>query len=56
MIKKGKITSIDGKDMDYKATTLLMHSDTPNVVDLLSTLHSELTREDIELVPLAEIV
>lgn len=56
MIKKGKISSIDGKELDYRATTLLGHSDTPNLDELMTHLYSELKREGVEALPLGEIV
>ena len=38
MFKEGKAPTIDGKEFDVKATTVCVHSDTPNVVDIARAL------------------
>ena len=56
MIKNGRVKDVKGGEHDYKATTMIVHSDTPNVIQLLQALHEELPREGIEILPLKEIV
>lgn len=55
-IKKGMMKDKDGKEIPYQPKSLLVHSDTPNVIELLKNMRVEFEREDIEVVPVKEIV
>jgi UPF0271 protein len=56
MFEKGVIKDINGGDIPYQPQSLLVHSDTPNVVELLKTLREQLPSYGIEVVPMKEIV
>jgi len=56
MFKEGVIKDVNGNDIPYRPHSLLVHSDTPNCIELLQALRSELPKEGIEVVPMKEIV
>jgi len=56
MFEKGVIKDVKGGEIPYKPQSLLVHSDTPNVVDLLKTLREELPSYGIDVAPMKEIV
>jgi UPF0271 protein len=56
MIKEGVLLDVNRNPIPYKPHSFLVHSDTPNVVELLKSLELELAREGVERVPVSEIV
>lgn len=56
MIKDGVLLDVNKDPISYRPQSLLVHSDTPNVVELLQALEGEFAREGIEKVPVGEIV
>ena len=56
MIKDGVLLDVKRNPIPYRPQSLLVHSDTPNVVELLEALEEEFSREGIEKVPVSEIV
>ena len=56
MIKEGVLLDVNKDPIPYRPQSLLVHSDTPNVVELLKALEEEFSREGIEKVPVGEIV
>lgn len=51
MVADGLVTAIDGTDVPITARALLVHSDTPNAVDIACTTRRVLTEAGVELVP-----
>lgn len=56
MVRKGVIRDVNGNEIPYKPQSILVHSDTPNVIELLKALRTELPKEGIEIAPLKEIL
>ena len=56
MIKEGVLLDVKRNPIPYSPQSLLVHSDTPNVVELLTAMEQEFAREGIEKVPVSEIV
>ena len=56
MIKEKKVKTIEGTDMEMTAPSIMMHGDTPEVVDMLKTLRQGLEAEGIKIVPMSELV
>ncbi|MEA1969695.1 MAG: 5-oxoprolinase subunit PxpA [Thermodesulfobacteriota bacterium] len=55
MATKGKVISIDGKEISLKAQTLCVHGDTPNAVKLLKTIKQTLESNSIKVAPAIKI-
>lgn len=51
MATKGKIISIDGKEIPLNAQTLCVHGDTPNAVKLLKTINKRLESSSVKVTP-----
>jgi len=56
LIKDGILLDVNKNQIPYRPQSLLVHSDTPNVVEFLEALEGEFRREGIEKVPVSEIV
>jgi len=52
LVTEGKLTSIDGVDLDIRADTLLMHGDNPGAVALSREVRMRLEAAGIEIAPL----
>jgi 5-oxoprolinase (ATP-hydrolysing) subunit A len=47
MIKKGKVTAVDGTEIDITADTICVHGDNPNAIEFTKELRLALTKENI---------
>ena len=47
MLREGKVRSIDGRDVDVRAETICVHSDTPGAVEFARLLRGALEEQDI---------
>jgi len=56
MIEDGKVTTYDGKEMDCRTHSIMVHGDTQGAIKLAKTLRQELESADIEIVPMSQIV
>lgn len=54
--KEGRMTTATGEDVEMKAHTILVHGDTPNVVDILKEIRNQFEKENIVVSPLKEIL
>jgi UPF0271 protein len=55
MIKEKKVRTIDGVDLEMNAPSIMMHGDTPEVVEMIKALRQGLELEGIEVVPMAQL-
>ncbi len=51
MLRKGKVRSVDGKDIDVVAETICLHGDTPGAVEFARVLRSHLENEGVTIAP-----
>ncbi|MGH3589066.1 MAG: LamB/YcsF family protein, partial [Pseudonocardia sp.] len=51
MVVEGQVTAMDGTDVPITARALLIHSDTPNAVEIAHTTRQALTEAGIRLTP-----
>lgn len=56
VIKEGIMRDAEGNDIKYEPKSILVHSDTPNVVELLQNIRREFRDEGIDVVPMKELV
>lgn len=56
MIKEGKVTAITGKDIDIRADSVCIHGDGAHAVEFAKMIRERLLEEQIDIVPLNEIV
>ena len=49
MIKEGKVTSINGKELDIKGDTLCVHGDGPKALAFVQRIREKFTEEGIEI-------
>ena len=49
MIKEGKVTSINGKDLDIKGDTLCVHGDGPKALAFVQKIRERFAQEGIEI-------
>lgn len=56
MVKEGKVTAITGKDIDIRADSVCIHGDGAHAVEFAKMIRERLLKEQIEIVPLNEIV
>ncbi len=56
MVREGKIRSVNGEDIDIKAQTICVHGDTPEAVEFVKRIRSELKREGVEVTALSNFI
>ena len=56
MVKKGIVTAVDGTEIPIKADSICLHGDGKKAVVFAKRLFEELTREEIKIVPIAEVI
>ena len=56
MIKEGKVTSINGKDIEMKPDSVCVHGDSEKALLFVQKIRSALEAEGIEIKPIKEIV
>jgi UPF0271 protein len=49
MIKEGKVTAIDGTDVDIKADSICTHGDNPEAVNFVKTIKESLEKDGIQV-------
>lgn len=52
---EGKVEAATGETLDIPAESICIHGDTPNIVEILETIHNRLEEENIELVNIDEL-
>lgn len=56
MIKDGKVTAVNGKEIDIEANSVCVHGDGAKALEFVQKIRKALTDENIQIVPLAKIV
>lgn len=56
MIKEKKVITYDGKDADIEAETICIHGDTPGAPKLAKAIVEALKKNEIEIVPVRQII
>jgi len=56
MVTQGLATTIDGDELEVVADSLCIHGDTPGAVEMAKTLHRELSKAGVDIVPLGQLV
>jgi UPF0271 protein len=56
MIKEKKVRTIEGIDIEMNAPSIMMHGDTPEVVEMLKTLRKGLEAQGIKIVPMVDLI
>lgn len=56
IVTEGKVTAITGEEVCIRADTLCLHSDTPNSIEMASSIKSALEGAGVDIVALSKIV
>ena len=56
MIREGKVTAVTGKDIPIRADSVCVHGDSPKALAFVQKIRAALTAEQIQIVPLRDIV
>lgn len=56
MVKNGSVTSITGNEIEIKADSICLHGDGVKAVEFAKRIKEELLKNDVEIVPLRELV
>ena len=56
MIREGKVTAVTGKDIPIRADSVCVHGDSPKALAFVRTIRAALSAEQIQIVPLRDIV
>jgi 5-oxoprolinase (ATP-hydrolysing) subunit A len=56
MVTQGRVTSIDGKEIELAPDTICIHGDTPGAVELARTVRATLEASGVAIRPMAEVV
>ena len=53
MAREGKVTAVDGSEIDLAAQTICVHGDTPGAVEIVQAIRGLLESEGVEIKPMA---
>jgi UPF0271 protein len=53
---EGRVTAVDGSEIEFAADSICLHGDTPGAVKLAQTVRHELESAGVKVVPMAQIV
>ena len=56
MVKNGRVTSITGNEIEIKADSICLHGDGVKAVEFAKRIKEKLLKNDVEIVPLRELV
>lgn len=56
MIKEGKVTAVDGTDIDIKADSICVHGDNPKAMEFVQQIRAGLIEAGIEIKPVDEFI
>ena len=56
MVKEGKVTAINGEDIDINVDSICVHGDNPEAVQFVRTIHQELSRAGVEIKSLGQFI
>jgi UPF0271 protein len=55
LVTEGKVTTLDGTDLELEARSICVHGDAPNAPEIARAVRSSLESAAVELAPLAEL-
>jgi UPF0271 protein len=55
LVTEGKVTTLDGTDLELEARSICVHGDAPNAPEIARAVRRSLVEAGAELVPLAEL-
>jgi len=56
MVNEGKVTAINGEDINIKVDSICVHGDNPEAVDFVRLIKEELSRAKVEIKPLSKFI
>ena len=56
MIREGRVTAVTGRDIPIRADSVCVHGDSPKALAFVQKIRAALTAEQIQIVPLRDIV
>ena len=56
MVTEGKVTAINGEDIDIKADSICVHGDNPEAVEFVRLIKEELSRARVEIKPINQFI
>lgn len=56
MIKEGKVTAVDGQDIDIKADSICVHGDNPKAMEFVQKIRAGLIEAGIEIKPIEDFI
>jgi UPF0271 protein len=56
MVTEGKVTAINGEDLDIKADSICVHGDNPEAAEFVIRIKEELAKAGVEIKPLNEFI
>ena len=56
LVTEGRVTAVDGTDIDFAADSICLHGDNPGAVELAARLRQAFNREGIEIRPMREFI
>lgn len=56
MVKEGKVTAINGEDIEIQADSICVHGDNPEAVDFVKLIREALSKAGIEVKPLYQFI
>ena len=56
MVTEGKVTAINGEDINIKADSICVHGDNPEAVEFVRLIKEELSRAKVEIKPLNQFI
>ena len=55
-IEDGKLSTVDGAELEFSAQAILVHGDGPNAVDVVSTVRSTLEAMQVSIQPASTLI
>ncbi len=56
LASEGRVTAVDGNDIDFSADTICLHGDTPGAVEMAAAVRAKFQDHGIKVTPLSDIV
>ena len=56
MVTEGKVTAINGEDINIKADSICVHGDNPEATDFVRLIKEELSKAGVEIKPLNQFI
>jgi UPF0271 protein len=56
LVTEGKVTTLDGTDLELEARSICVHGDAPNAPEIAEAIRRALAEAGVELAPLADLI